>query len=135
MTSCKPVNFSRKTLHHEVSKYNLQSAELQLYNTGESSPMVPGSRDVSSDLMLVTVHDPTSPSVTRVSERLLYYDVERKQKKYHITFLGYYISKIRNKCEMLLLETKQAGGKLLHHSDFRGTERRGDGVCGRNITR
>jgi hypothetical protein len=91
---------------------------------------MPESSDVSSDLkhrakMLVTVHDRTPPSVTRVFERLLYCDVESKWKNYHITFLGYYLSKIRDKCEMLLLETKQSGGKLLHHSEFR----KGGGGC------
>jgi hypothetical protein len=76
--------------------------------------------------------------MTRVSERLLCCDVERKWKNYHITFLGYYLSKIIDTCEMLLLETKQSGGKLLLHSDFRadGAKRgEGGGVCRRNITR
>ena len=70
--------------------------------------------------MVVTVHDRTPPSVTRVFERLLYCDVGSKWKNYHITFLGYYLFKLRDKCQMLFLETKQSGGKLLPHSDLRG---------------
>jgi hypothetical protein len=46
--------------------------------------------------------------------------VESKWKNYHlITFPGWSLSKNRDKCEMLPLETKQSGGKLLPHSDLR----------------
>jgi hypothetical protein len=78
-------------------------------------------------------------------ERLLYCDVESKWKYYHIIiFPGQSLSKSRDTharcfpwrqnnpqvtvsfqkqrytCEMLPLETKQSGSKLLPHSDLRG---------------
>jgi len=79
-------------------------------------------------MMLVTVHDRTPPSVTSVFERLMYCDVEIKWKNYHITLLGYYLSKIRDKCEMLLLETKQSGGGKYYPIRISGGRGRG-GRC------
>jgi hypothetical protein len=83
-------------------------------------------------MMLVTVHDRTPPRVTRVCEQLLYCDVEGKWKNYHITFLGYYLSKIREKCETLLLETKN--NPEVNYYPIR-ISRGGGGCCRRNITR
>jgi hypothetical protein len=51
------------------------------------------------------------------SERLLYCDVEKLPQYYVFWMVS---SRKRDKCEMLPLETKQSGGKLLPHSNLFG---------------
>jgi len=48
----KAFSYHHRNNNNNNNNNNLQSAELQLYSIGELSPLMPGSRDVSSNLKL-----------------------------------------------------------------------------------
>ena len=70
-------------------------------------------------MMLKMVHDRIATGVTRVVSMAAILRCGNQWKNCHIiTFPGQSLSKNRDKCEMLPLETRQTEGKLLSHFDL-----------------
>jgi hypothetical protein len=71
-------------------------------------------------MMLETIHDHVAAGVTRVVQKAAVLRCGKRMEKLHYYFSWIVSSRNRDKCEILPLETKKSGVKLLPHSDLRG---------------
>jgi hypothetical protein len=78
--------------------------------------------------MVETVHGRIAAGETTVvsTAAVLRYGKQMEKTTTLMLFLDSLFPKIEVKCEMLRLEIKHSGGKLLHHSDLRGSVSRGN---------